>query len=1071
MKKILAVILMLFMVLHPMPFAAAAEEAMQEHEKELSENVAPVTEESTEEAFPGGPEQVLENPTGAAETDAVPEPEEPNAASAPTKMWLEPSERNGIPSQIDVFVSKTQTGGTTSNRTYTYTCQLYLPGNAVPDNCFLSWDGGMQATVGNSTADSGSCPIPAVGSEQSFSFRVGSATYVYRMTTLQGSAGVTPVFIEIDESNGNPTIAQMDGDADHNVTCTGDIWIDGMKYELSKIKGRGNATWKESDDKKPYNVTLGKKIYFPGVDSEKTKKWSFLAENLDRSLLGNRAGYWLAYEMGIGQDTASADVWMNGEYQGCYTVTPKTDSYVTKTGYMIEQDNYLEASVADGGDPQFQLDGLKESSGWSSAYNRITVKKMGDDLLGYDANGEVNESAENMEAAAKRIQAWLQDAWDAIRSDTGYNAKGKYYTDYIDIESFAKMYLMHEYVKSYDVCAGSILYHRDGQTDDDKLIAGPLWDLDNAMGSTYNNSSLGRGSDRRSGQGSFIPIITEYKTSVYKTISKHSDFMEEVYRQYNRYRSRFDALSDDFNEMAQEIESSALMNFRKVNDLGNGTGKNNHYYGSQYTTGSGQYAQTYVKTTQWQDYVTNMDTYITTRSLWFYNTYYDSSYVCEHQYRAAVTDPTCKAEGAVVYSCIYCGDSYTESLPKIAHDYQNGVCTGCGEVLLTAAVVCGTGASVTVYETQDTGGACMENAVSAHPRNSDTGMIDCGGGGQINFAVTLAPGYELTAVTAEPASAYKNLKGPADTGVENGYRLTEVKGDLTITVTAQCTHDYQAVVTLPTCTEDGHTTWTCRYCGDSYVDAIVPAMGHAWGIAAYEWAEDNGSVTATRVCAHDAAHVETETVKTTSEVTKPAACEEKGETTYTAVFANKAFEPQTKAVEDIPAIGHTPGETVKENEREVTCTADGSYDVVVYCSVCHGELNRETKMIPAIGHAWGEPTYAWADDNGSVTATRICAHDTAHVETETVKTTSVTTAATCETAGKTTYTATFENEAFETQTKEVVIPVLGHAWGEPTWTWAEDHSGATATFTCANDPDHTETVTAAVTSETTAATA
>ena len=67
------------------------------------------------------------------------------------------------------------------------------------------------------------------------------------------------------------------------------------------------------------------------------------------------------------------------------------------------------------------------------------------------------------------------------------------------------MYLMHEYVKSYDLCCGSILFHRDGTSDADKLIAGPLWDLDNAMGSTYQNGSLGRADnrsegDRRSGQ-------------------------------------------------------------------------------------------------------------------------------------------------------------------------------------------------------------------------------------------------------------------------------------------------------------------------------------------------------------------------------------------------------------------------------------------------------------------------------------------------------------------------------------------------------------------------------------------
>lgn len=40
-------------------------------------------------------------------------------------------------------------------------------------------------------------------------------------------------------------------------------------------------------------------------------------------------------------------------------------------------------------------------------------------------------------------------------------------------------------------------------------------------------------------------------------------------------------------------------------------------------------------------------------------------------------------------------------------------------------------------------------------------------------------------------------------------------------------HDYTAVVTPPTCTEKGYTTYTCS-CGDSYVDSYVDALGHAW---------------------------------------------------------------------------------------------------------------------------------------------------------------------------------------------------------------------------------------------------
>ena len=42
----------------------------------------------------------------------------------------------------------------------------------------------------------------------------------------------------------------------------------------------------------------------------------------------------------------------------------------------------------------------------------------------------------------------------------------------------------------------------------------------------------------------------------------------------------------------------------------------------------------------------------------------------------------------------------------------------------------------------------------------------------------------------------------------------------------ECEHKYNAVVTPPTCTEQGYTTYTCE-CGDSYVDDYVDATDHA----------------------------------------------------------------------------------------------------------------------------------------------------------------------------------------------------------------------------------------------------
>ena len=63
----------------------------------------------------------------------------------------------------------------------------------------------------------------------------------------------------------------------------------------------------------------------------------------------------------------------------------------------------------------------------------------------------------------------------------------------------------------------------------------------------------------------------------------------------------------------------------------------------------------------------------------------------------------------------------------------------------------------------------------------------------------------------------------------------------------------------------------------------------------------------------------------------------------------------TLASTNIPALGHTAGTAVKENEVAATCTAAGGYDMVVYCSVCGAELSREHTAVDALGHNPGTP--------------------------------------------------------------------------------------------------------------------
>ena len=142
--------------------------------------------------------------------------------------------------------------------------------------------------------------------------------------------------------------------------------------------------------------------------------------------------------------------------------------------------------------------------------------------------------------------------------------------------------------------------------------------------------------------------------------------------------------------------------------------------------------------------------------------------------------------------------------------------------------------------------------------------------------------------------------------------------------TEEHTHDYQAEVTAPTCTEQGYTTYTCPEDGESYVGNYVPALGHAPADAVRE----------------------NETAAT---------CVSEG--SYdSVVYCSRCGEELSREKVTVDATGHSPAAAVRENEIAATCVLAGSYDSVVYCAECGEELSREEVTVEASGHAWDEGT-------------------------------------------------------------------------------------------------------------------
>ena len=180
----------------------------------------------------------------------------------------------------------------------------------------------------------------------------------------------------------------------------------------------------------------------------------------------------------------------------------------------------------------------------------------------------------------------------------------------------------------------------------------------------------------------------------------------------------------------------------------------------------------------------------------------------------------------------------------------------------------------------------------------------------------------------------------------------------------------------------------------------------------------------------------------------------------------------TYGATDPCADGHT---LTAVPEVPATCETAGT-KAYWECSVCRklfsdadgkNETTLEALTIPATGHAWGQPAWTWTGYE-SAKATFTCSRDASHVEEVTAAVTSeITTPASCESTGVRTYTATvtFQGKNY-TDTRTEVLPALGHAWGEPVWTWT-GYGAAEASFACARDAGHVKVLPASITSEVT----
>ncbi len=222
-----------------------------------------------------------------------------------------------------------------------------------------------------------------------------------------------------------------------------------QKFENVQISGHGNSTW--TQPKKPYNLKFEQKVDLLGLG--KAKKWVLLANFLDDTQLRNDIVYYIGRMLGEEweQKGEFVELSIDGDYRGLYYLVQKVEigknliDLNDPLGVLVELDN---------------LHGLDEVCFVAYDDRCLLIK----DLVEKDnldlAMGDFLESFNKLALATEKGD---------------YEVTSKL----IDVESFAKYYLVSEFTSNPDAYNTSWYFYKDGP--EDKIHSGVYWDYDLAL--------------------------------------------------------------------------------------------------------------------------------------------------------------------------------------------------------------------------------------------------------------------------------------------------------------------------------------------------------------------------------------------------------------------------------------------------------------------------------------------------------------------------------------------------------------------------------------------------------------
>ena len=228
-----------------------------------------------------------------------------------------------------------------------------------------------------------------------------------------------------------------------------DVFESGMQ-----IRGRGNSTWLNFP-KKPYKIKLSKKASIFGMS--KNKDWALLANYSDKSLLRNTVALKLSQILGMSWTPGcfNVDVYLNGNYIGSYDFCEHKEVAKHRVDIDVEA-----------GDCYLEIEAKKDKPVW------FDTKRMNIPIM-------FSEPETPSDDLVREVRNYI-DGFETALTSSYFADPRKGYASYVDVDSFAKNFIIQELSKNIDadLFKSLFLVKRKGG----KLEFYHVWDFDLALG-------------------------------------------------------------------------------------------------------------------------------------------------------------------------------------------------------------------------------------------------------------------------------------------------------------------------------------------------------------------------------------------------------------------------------------------------------------------------------------------------------------------------------------------------------------------------------------------------------------